>query len=576
MLDIANASTNVNGFEGEIDEKIANNSVPKNIGAEVMDQVRCSLDSVKATSLSRPAIASALVRHRGASDEQAMKLFADWSRTRHSEEDDGKAYRDEMADDAWQLATNKAFAPDRNGLIDYSLSQLLEVIERAKRLVGETGEWPVLAPKTGKPDPRSQMNIAAFLSLFDLSVYRDDFSGRYHIRNFQSYDELSDEALTDLRLMADRLGLRARKDFFDDTVLSLARQSARHPVREYFDEQQAKWDGKRRLSGWLVDYAGAENTELNREIGQLFMAAVVRRVRKPGVKFDYLPVLEGEQGVGKSSLAKVLVGEQWFDDTLVLGTDPKQVIEQTAGKLIVEISELRGSGREVELVKAMISRTHDTARMAYARKAVTVPRQFAMIGTTNASQYLLDATGNRRYLPVKIEKVDLKGLAADRDQLWAEAAVVEEQWRLEGRTLELPVHLRKLAGEEQRDRELSEPFQEEITAHLEDFGGWIDMDTLFHIVGLDKEKRERRSDKHAQSIGRAMARLGWKRERVRIDGAGRSYVYRKRAAVEYRFTWESGRIETAPAALIGQSPEPPAERKVVEMRRRRRSTVTGG
>ena len=134
-------------------------------------------------------------------------------------------------------------------------------------------------------------------------------------------------------------------------------------MREYLDG--LKWDGEQRLDTWLMAFAGAEDSILTRAIGAKVLLAAVRRVRKPGCKFDQCLVLEGPQGAGKSSLVRILAGEDRFTDCLHIGAEAKVIIEQTAGSWLVEMAELSGIRRgEVEPIKAMISRQVDRARAA--------------------------------------------------------------------------------------------------------------------------------------------------------------------------------------------------------------------
>ncbi|MBK6704250.1 MAG: hypothetical protein IPG56_11180 [Caulobacteraceae bacterium] len=207
------------------------------------------------------------------------------------------------------------------------------------------------------------------------------------------------------------------------------------PVRESL--RNLKWDGVRRLRTWLSRYLGAEDTPLNRAIGMKTMVAAVRRVNEPGCKFDYVPVLEGAQGTGKSTALKILAGEdEFFSDQDLVHLDAKAQQEALRGKWIYEIAELSGLSRtESERTKAFLSRTHDRARRAYGYASIDQPRRCIFIGTTNDNNYLKDPTGNRRFWPVATGRIDLDALAADRDQLWAEAVIADAA----GETLYLPL-----------------------------------------------------------------------------------------------------------------------------------------
>jgi predicted P-loop ATPase len=196
-------------------------------------------------------------------------------------------------------------------------------------------------------------------------------------------------------------------------------------VRDYLDA--LVWDEKPRLDRWLIEYAGAEDTPYVRAVGRAMLIAAVRRARLPGCQFDTMLVLEGLQGVGKSAALRALaVNEDWFTDGVHVGAGSREVIEATAGKWIVELSEISHMGKgDAAALKAFLSAREDTGRPAYQREAVKVPRHFVIIGTTSASEYLTDSTGNRRFWPVHVEGFDIDRLRADRDQLWAEAAAAE-------------------------------------------------------------------------------------------------------------------------------------------------------
>ena len=197
------------------------------------------------------------------------------------------------------------------------------------------------------------------------------------------------------------------------------------PVVDYLDS--LVWDGTPRLDRWLIDYAGAEDTPNVRGVSRAILVAAVRRARHPGCKFDQLPVICGPQGCGKSLALQLLaVNDAWFTDalTFVDATD-KQVVELTAGKWIVEAGGLEDLiQKDVAALKAFLSRPVDEARLAYQRNRTRVPRGFVVVGTTSATDYLKD-TSSRRYWPVTVRSFDLTRLAEVRDQLWAEASVVE-------------------------------------------------------------------------------------------------------------------------------------------------------
>lgn len=201
--------------------------------------------------------------------------------------------------------------------------------------------------------------------------------------------------------------------------------NAQKSVTDYLDS--LTWDGVPRLDRWLIDYAGADDTPHVRGASRSILVAAVRRARRPGCKFDQMLVICGPQGCGKSQALQLLaVDDAWHTDALTFVTaDDRQLVELTASKWIVEVGELDGLTQEdVAALKAFLSRSVDEARPAYERNRTRVPRGFVVVGTTSSTEYLEDA-GNRRYWPVTVRSFDLTRLAEVRDQLWAEASVVE-------------------------------------------------------------------------------------------------------------------------------------------------------
>lgn len=211
-----------------------------------------------------------------------------------------------------------------------------------------------------------------------------------------------------------------------DALTAVSHERSFHPIRDFL-KSLPKWDGTPRLDMLLIDYLGADDSAYVRAATRKTFVAAVARVMQPGCKFDYMLVLNGPQGIGKSTLFAKLGGE-WFNDSLSLNdTKDKTAAEKLQGYWIMEIGELAGIKKaEVEAVKSFLSRQKDIYRPSYGRRTIEHPRQCVIVGSTNADTgFLRDSTGNRRFWPVVLGGSANKApWDIDTDtvaQIWAEA-----------------------------------------------------------------------------------------------------------------------------------------------------------
>ena len=200
-----------------------------------------------------------------------------------------------------------------------------------------------------------------------------------------------------------------------------------HPVRDYLDDLP-EWDGVCRIDDLLVRCLQADNTPYVRAVTRKVFAAAVARVYRPGTKFDCVLVLDGAQGIGKSTVFRMLAGDRYYAETLSL-TDmsDKTGSEKLQGVWFVEIGELAGMKKaDIEKVKAFLSTTDDQYRVAYGHWVESHPRSCVIIATVNGERgYLRDITGNRRFWIVKCRQKEMvrrfSFTEEERDQIWAEA-----------------------------------------------------------------------------------------------------------------------------------------------------------
>ncbi len=223
-----------------------------------------------------------------------------------------------------------------------------------------------------------------------------------------------------------------------------------HPIREYL-ASLPPWDGVKRAERILIDYLGADDNAYTRAVTRKTICGAVARVKQPGIKFDHILVLNGDQGIGKSTLISKLGGD-WYSDSLSLtDMNDKTAAEKLQGYWILEIGELAGMKKaDIDKVKAFISRQDDKYRASFGRRVTPHPRQCIFFGTTNSQNgYLRDITGNRRFWTVKTPGTGIlkpwQLTKAEVEQIWAEALVLDER----GEKLYLDSDLEALSQAEQ-------------------------------------------------------------------------------------------------------------------------------
>ena len=351
---------------------------------------------------------------------------------------------------------------------------------------------------------------------------------------------------------------------YDIAVTKVADDRSYHPIREFIDNLPV-WDGVKRVDTLLVDYLGADDNEYVRAVTRKTLCAAIKRVLYPGCKFDSMLVLNGPQGVGKSTLIAKLAGE-WFSDSLNLGdTKDKTAAEKLQGYWILEIGELAGLKKaEVETLRSFLSRQNDIYRAAFGKRATPHLRQCVFFGTTNAeSGYLRDTTGNRRFWPVKTPGTGIKhswDLTPELIcQIWAETLMYVKQ----GEKLYLNNELEALSKIEQREAMESDEREGLVRLYLDTLlpENWDAMDIVERrnfLTGTDfgnakpgtvrrtrvsnmeiwcecfgKERANiRRSD--SNELTSILTRLGWQRleRKVRLPLYGPQYIFVPKACSE--------------------------------------------
>lgn len=218
----------------------------------------------------------------------------------------------------------------------------------------------------------------------------------------------------------ERYGLKMYSDLLLNKVVEdVAKMNTFDPVKEYFEKLE--WDGTVRLEYAFIDYLGAEDNDLHKLFAQRFFMGACARALRPGCKLDTVLVLAGEQGLKKSTFLQAIAPCNSYVDT-ALDPNNKDLVLLAAQHFIVEWGEMQGaSKRDLDSLKAYITRQKDDVRPPYGRRSEEHKRRNVLTATTNPTQVLSDPTGSRRFWPVACTKIDIEGFLAVKDQIWAEA-----------------------------------------------------------------------------------------------------------------------------------------------------------
>ena len=346
--------------------------------------------------------------------EKTTADFFEWARSQGFEQTKTEEYPDETEGAKASESLKQSPAPQGKPAVDkdgkgglLAMAEFLDIIREDPALSGVQLNDFCGQIEFTKPVPWNKLDPK------DLPA-----SGRYFIKDadytyFRCYIE-------------ENYGLKIRINDYPKAFEALAQEQRYHPIKQYLDGLP-EWDGVKRVDTLLHDYLGTDDNAYTREVMRKTLCAAYMRIYHAGIKYDTMPVLNGPQGIGKSTLLAKLGGE-WFNDNVsLLGIRDKTAVEGLQQGWIIELSEVDGGIRrsDIEAVKAFISRTDDRYRPAYGRALESHPRQCVFFGTANAeSGYLSDPTGNRRFLNIRCragaEKHPWDLTDEEVRQIWAE------------------------------------------------------------------------------------------------------------------------------------------------------------
>ncbi|KGS21601.1 virulence-associated E family protein [Burkholderia pseudomallei] len=299
---------------------------------------------------------------------------------------------------------------------------------------------------------------------------------------------------------------RFTPELVEQAVTVIAMKNQRDELSDWL--KSLRWDEVPRLDAWLANTAGVPQDEYHTAVARNFIISMVARGLAPGCKVDTMPVFEGSQGKGKSTLLSVLGGQ--FYAELTDSLDSKDFFVSIQGKWLVEIAELDAFRKsDVTRIKQVLSSQVDRFRPPYGKHSIDSPRRAVFAGTTNESDYLRDATGARRFWPALVGDINLDWLRQNREQIFAEAV---EQYQGHATWWEIPEQAHREHTDARREDDVWE-------ASIADYClGRTEVsipDVLHLAVGVDLAKQGKAEQVRA---GRALKSLGYERKTVKRAG----------------------------------------------------------
>lgn len=403
-----------------------------------------------------------------------------------------------------------------------------DVIEAVANATGEPEALPLPAfvrDRSGRIEPELN-NLLMALPRGDLTgapIARDHFKGATMFGEDGTWRRLRDTDYTRVRSVLEQRGFkRLSSDLVREAVKKHAEDHAFDSALDWAGSLQ--WDGTPRCETFLHTFFGVADTPYHRAVSLYMWTALAGRCVEPGVKADMVPVFIGAQGVGKTTAVMALSPT---DDAFVevdLTRKDDDTSRLLRGKLVGEIAELKGlQGRDAEAIKSFLSRTHEEWIEKYETTPTVFPRRALLFGTGNNTEFLDDDTGERRWLPVRVGKVDVAGVARVRDQLWAEGIALFElggvAWH-EAQRLAQAEHIKFKVTDPWTDvvaNWLDRDVMDELAENGKKRGdGPVRaLDVLVSAVGVRLEQITRREE---MRVARVLTRLGYARKVAWSDG----------------------------------------------------------
>ncbi len=365
-------------------------------------------------------------------------------------------------------------------------------------------------------------------------VRLDKFSNRIAISPKSPLTRDPDQRWSDTDVLKTKMwiereyAIRPSTEDIHGAIVIVADTNSFNPLRDYLDALPApSGDQEDLLDTFLIDFFGAPDTPLTRALGAKWMISAIARAYKPGCKVDTVLILEGIQGLKKSRfLAQLCPETTWFADGLSEFGSKDQAVE-IEGKWIIELAEMKGFGKELDAIKAFISRAAENYRPPYGRNDIHSPRKCVFAASVNpeVAGYLRDSTGNRRFWPIACTKQAAELEPAVRDRLWSEAKArfeKGERWWLEDAELIVA------AEKEQENRVVHDAWHDRVEDYVAAKASVSIDEILENCLRIDIGKRDHG---HVTRVGRILTMLKWQKYRPRKDGKQKERRYRNPSAL---------------------------------------------
>lgn len=384
--------------------------------------------------------------------------------------------------------------------------------------------------KEGKIEPKAMTNFIMYLQYHP--TFQDCFVFDYFkyiqllMKPLKGYEEknfkprtITDSDLTKIVTILEGYGLTPSNADIQKALAVVCEENQANPLKDHLENLE--WDGVPRLDTWLIDYCGATDLDYIRRVGACWLIAGVKRIRKPGTPFHHMLVLEGGQGVYKSTMLRELskfvddneLGDYFTDSLNIEDIGKNSLVETLQGKVIVEFGEIRLNAKDHNKVKQWMTQDNDEIVRKYENRPRKFPRTYILAATTNDSNYLNDPTGSRRFWPVRVGKVNIEEFRKIKKQLWAEAVHREMNGELHYILPEEPVYNQIIQA--QKDRHIIDDWYNTIEAYSEKKYKVSVKDVAKEALGISIDKIDYRVSKRINEVFQGM---GWEKKPMRVDG----------------------------------------------------------